>query len=73
MSKRQALAEKKARKKESEDEEIESEEEQEESDSEKPVKEVGKDGEEYWSLTKNKRLSVGSFKGKTNISLREYF
>ena len=34
---------------------------------------MNSDGEEYWQLTRNKRLSVGSFGGKTNINLREYF
>jgi hypothetical protein len=34
---------------------------------------LNEDGEEYWALTKSKRLSVGKFKGSVNISMREYF
>ena len=72
MSKREALVEKKKRKDKKEEKE-ESGSEVEDSGSERPTKQVTKEGEEYWALTKSKRLSVGSFKGRTNISLREYF
>ena len=67
MSKREALADKKQRKKvELEDEsELQSEE-----DSDKPAKQVNSDGEIFWALTKYKRVSIGEFKGKVNVNLR---
>lgn len=68
MSKKESLKEKKLRKNVEEDDE----EDQSEEDS-KPEKQINEDGEEYWALTKSKRLSVGKFKGSVNINLREYF
>ena len=70
MSKREALAEKKARKRSNIDEQSEEEEEEEES---KPEKEVGSDGEEFWRLNDKKRVSVSQFKGKTYVNLREFY
>lgn len=70
MSKREALAEKKLRK---EEDPKNSEEQEEESSSSKPKKSVNRDGYDYWCLSNNKRVSVGSFKGKVNVNLREYF
>jgi hypothetical protein len=67
MSKRAALAEKKLRKEE------EGGSKEEEDENAKPKMEVNDDGEKYWSLSKNKRVSVSSFKGKTLVNLREYF
>ena len=71
MSKKQALEQKKRSKLAASSENEEQEEEDEEED--KPEKLVGDDGEEYWPLTKSKRLSVSKFKGSVNVSLREYF
>ena len=70
MSKKQSLEEKKRRKAASSSQE---EEEEEQEDEDRPEKLVGDDGEEYWPLTKSKRLSVSKFKGSVNVSLREYF
>lgn len=68
MSKKEALKEKKARKHESEESEEEIEDE--ESNAMKPKKQVNEDGEEYWELCKNKRLSVSTFKGTKYVNLR---
>jgi len=39
----------------------------------KPKKEINEDEEEYWAITKNKRLSVSTFKGTNDLNLRKYF
>jgi len=39
----------------------------------KPVKEKNSNGEEFWSLTKNKRVSISTFKGMAMVNIREYF
>lgn len=49
-----------------------SDEEQSSEDS-KPEKQINEDGQEYWALTKSKRISVSKFKGSVNINIREYF
>jgi hypothetical protein len=72
MSKKESLKEKKARKGLVEDSASAGSEEESEGDS-KPERQINEDGEEYWALTKSKRLSVGKFKGSVNINLREYF
>ena len=43
------------------------------SEDSKPQRQVNEDGQEYWALTKSKRISVSKFKGSVNINLREYF
>lgn len=70
MSKKESLKEKKLskqRKDNSDDEEYDDE------DQSKPEKQINEDGEEYWALTKSKRISVSKFKGSVNVNLREYF
>jgi hypothetical protein len=39
----------------------------------KPVKEKTSSGEVFWSLTKNKRVSISSFKGKAMVNIREFW
>lgn len=39
----------------------------------KSTKTVEKNGEVFWDLDKNKRVSVSDFKGKTYIQIREYY
>ena len=34
---------------------------------------MNEDGDEFWCLTQSKRVTVGSYKGTPNVSLREYF
>lgn len=38
-----------------------------------PEKEVDDDGNEYFSLGRDRRVSISSFKGKRLINIREYY